>query len=77
MTSSNFKMEVLSGPERRRRWSTAEKLAIIHETYKADATVSIVPVGSRCGAAARSSYRARTRPGTIDCSCLPEFDKAD
>lgn len=26
-------MEVLSGPERRRRWSTAEKLAIIHETY--------------------------------------------
>ncbi len=42
MTSSNFKMEVLSGPERRRRWSTAEKLAIIHETYEADATVSIV-----------------------------------
>ncbi len=35
-------MEVLSGPERRRRWSTAEKLAIIHETYEADATVSIV-----------------------------------
>ncbi len=42
MTSSNFKMEVLSGPERRRRWSTAEKLAIIQETYEADATVSIV-----------------------------------
>ena len=42
MTSSNFKMEVLAGPERRRRWSTAEKLAIIHETYEADATVSIV-----------------------------------
>ncbi len=42
MTSSNFKMEVLSGPERRRRWSTAEKLAIIHETYEAEATVSIV-----------------------------------
>lgn len=42
MTSSNFKMEVRSGPERRRRWSTAEKLAIIQETYEADATVSIV-----------------------------------
>jgi len=42
MTSSNFKMEVLSGPERRRRWSTAAKLAIIQETYEADATVSIV-----------------------------------
>ncbi|UAX94655.1 IS3 family transposase [Ensifer adhaerens] len=35
-------MEVLSGPERRRRWSTAEKLAIIQETYEADATVSVV-----------------------------------
>ncbi|NRP89754.1 hypothetical protein GFPCMMHI_05679 [Ensifer adhaerens] len=35
-------MEVLSGPERRRRWSTAEKLAIIDEIYEADATVSIV-----------------------------------
>lgn len=36
------KIEVLSGPERRRRWSTAEKLAIIQETYEPDATVSIV-----------------------------------
>jgi transposase len=34
-------MGVLSGPERRRRWSTAEKLAIIHEISEADATVSI------------------------------------
>ena len=35
-------MEVLSGPEGRRRWSTAEKLAINRETFEADATVSIV-----------------------------------
>ncbi|MBD9506776.1 IS3 family transposase [Ensifer sp. ENS10] len=35
-------LQVLSGPERRRRWSTAEKLAIIQETYEAGATVSIV-----------------------------------
>lgn len=42
MTSHSPKIEVLSGPERRRRWSTAEKLAIIQETYEADATVSIV-----------------------------------
>lgn len=41
-SSIKHKIEVLSGPERRRRWSTAEKLAIIHETYEADATVSIV-----------------------------------
>jgi transposase len=42
MTSHNPKIEVLSGPERRRRWSTAEKLAIIQETYEPDATVTIV-----------------------------------
>ena len=42
MTSHSPKIEVLSGPERRRRWSTADKLAIIQETYESDATVSIV-----------------------------------
>ena len=42
MTSSNHKIEVLSGPERRRRWSTTEKLAIVRETYEIDATVSLV-----------------------------------
>ena len=42
MTSHSPKIEVLSGPERRRRWSTTEKLAIIQETYEPDATVSIV-----------------------------------
>lgn len=42
MSSHNPKIEVLSGPERRRRWSTAEKLAIVQETYEPDVTVSIV-----------------------------------
>lgn len=42
MTSHNPKIEVRSGPERRRRWSTAEKLAIVQETYEPDVTVSIV-----------------------------------
>lgn len=42
MTSHIPKIEVLSGPERRRRWSTAEKLAIVQETYEPDVTVSIV-----------------------------------
>jgi transposase-like protein len=46
MTSHIPKIEVLSGPERRRRWSTAEKLAIVQETYEPDVTVSI-PKSSR------------------------------
>jgi transposase len=41
MTSHMPKIEVLSGPERRRRWSTAEKLAIVQETYEPGVTVSI------------------------------------
>lgn len=42
MTSSSHKIEDLAGPERRRRWSPAEKLALVRETYEVDATVSLV-----------------------------------
>ena len=42
MTSHIPKIEVLSGRERRRRWTTGEKLAIVQETYEPDVTVSIV-----------------------------------
>jgi len=31
---------VLTGPERRRRWSTAEKLHIVEESYKAGTSVA-------------------------------------
>jgi transposase len=36
MTGSSPKIEDLSGPQRR-RWTAAEKLAIIQETYEPDA----------------------------------------
>ena len=42
MTSSSFKSEVLHGPERRRRRTPAEKLAIVAETQEAGVTVSLV-----------------------------------
>ncbi len=38
MTSSNLKSEVLNGPERRRRRTPAEKLAIVAETQETGAT---------------------------------------
>ena len=42
MTSQkNEEVEVLSA-ERRRRWSAAEKVAIVHETYQPGMTVSLV-----------------------------------
>jgi transposase len=42
MTSSYPRTEVLPGPERRRRWSVAEKLAMVDETREPGATVSLV-----------------------------------
>jgi transposase len=42
MTSSYSKAEILAGPQRRRRRSTAEKLAIIAETREPGMTVSLV-----------------------------------
>jgi transposase len=42
MTNHSPETEVLSDPERHRRRSTAEKLAIIQDTYETDAAVSIV-----------------------------------
>ena len=42
MTGSYPRAEVLPGPERRRRWSVAEKLAMVDETRETGATVSLV-----------------------------------
>ena len=42
MTSNEFKSEALPGPERRRRRTPAEKLAIVAETHEPGVTVSLV-----------------------------------
>jgi transposase len=42
MTSSGIKSEMLAGPERRRRWSAAEKVAMVAETHEPGVTVSLV-----------------------------------
>ena len=57
MTGSYSKAEVLPGPERRRSWSTAEKLSIVQETYEADVTVSLV--ARRHGVAPNQLFRWR------------------
>jgi transposase len=35
-------MEVLTGPERRRRWSAEEKLAMVRESFELGKSVSMV-----------------------------------
>src|SRR3954469_13622699 len=57
MTSSNPKSEVLNGPERRRRRTPAEKLAIVAETEEAGVTVSLV--ARRHGIAPNQLFRWR------------------
>jgi transposase len=57
MTGANPKSEVLSGPERRRRWAAAEKVAIVAETYEAGVTVSLV--ARRHGIAPNQLFRWR------------------
>jgi transposase len=42
MTSSYPKAEILAGPERRRRWTVAEKLSMVAETRDPGVTVSLV-----------------------------------
>lgn len=42
MTGHNPKSEVLAGPERRRRWVPAEKLAMVAETHQPGVTLSLV-----------------------------------
>ncbi len=41
MTVNIPKIEVLGGPERRRRWTTGDKLSIVEETCAPDVTVSL------------------------------------
>jgi transposase len=42
MISNSAKSEILRGPERRRRWSAAEKVAMVAETHEPGVTVSLV-----------------------------------
>ena len=42
MTGHLPRPEILTEPQRRRRWSPAEKLAMVEETYDPGVTVSLV-----------------------------------
>ncbi|RJS94467.1 transposase, partial [Salinisphaera sp. Q1T1-3] len=47
----------LLGPERRRRWSVTEKVAMVEQTYEPGMTVSLV--ARRNGVAANQLFRWR------------------
>ena len=57
MTGSSSKIELLGSPQRRRRWSAAEKLRIVEETLDERASSSVV--ARRNGVAPNLLYRWR------------------
>jgi transposase len=57
MNGPSPKIEVLDGPQRRRLWTAAEKLAIVQETYEPDVTVSLI--ARRHGVAPNQLFRRR------------------
>lgn len=77
MTSHTPHAEILDRPERRRRWTAAEKLEMVQETYEPGVTVSLiarrrgvapnqlVPMAQarRPGRADGNWIRRRSRPG--------------
>ena len=68
MTGSFPKVDILTGPQRRRRWSVSEKLEIVAKTRGPGVTVSLVALGAAfrrttffpCGGCGRCR-----RPGTV------------
>jgi transposase len=70
MTGSSSKLEVLDGPQRRRRWTAAEKLAIVQETYEPDVTVSLV--ARRHGVAPNQLWRKLAAQGALTATSAQE-----
>jgi transposase len=58
---------VLSGPERRRRWTSAEKLRIVEESFEIGATVTEVARRHDVHPNLLHGWRRQARTGTVGC----------
>ena len=72
MTGSYPKAEVLTGPERRRRWSVAEKLEMVARTRETGVTVSLV--ARRCGVSPNQlfTWRRLAEQGALSVRSMRE-----
>lgn len=72
MTASYPKAEVLTGPERRRRWSVAEKLEMVARTRETGVTVSLV--ARRCGVSPNQlfTWRRLAEQGALTATAAEE-----
>jgi transposase-like protein len=64
-------VRVLSGPERRRRWTTVEKLRIVEESLAAGASVVEVARRHDVHRNLLTVWRRQARTGVLACEPLP------
>src|SRR6476646_12001036 len=62
---------VLASPERRRRWTSAEKQRIVEESLTADTTVAEVARRHDIHPNLLHLWRRQARSGTVQPSCQP------
>ena len=72
MTCSYPKAEVLTGPERRRRWSVAEKLEMVAQTREAGVTVSLVARRSGVSPNQLFTWRRLAEQGALTATAAEE-----
>ena len=66
-------VEIITGRERRRRWSVEEKLRIVAETQEAGARVSAVAARNGLCESLLFAWRRQVREGTLVASETPMF----
>lgn len=64
---------VLSGPERRRRWTAQQKAQIVEESYATGAIVAEVARRHDVNANQLHLWRQQAREGRLDGAAAPEF----
>jgi transposase len=66
-------VEIITGRERRRRWSTAEKLRLVAETHEAGATVRAVAARHSVCESLLFTWRRQVREGVLTAAQAPVF----
>ena len=72
MTDHSPKIEVITSVQRRRRWSAAEKMRMVEETYQPGATVSLVARQHGVGPNQLFTWRRLAAQGALTAAAAGE-----
>ena len=70
---SGGRVEIVTGRERRRRWSVEEKLRLVAATYEPGACVKQVAAANDVYPGLLFTWRRQAREGTLAAPALPSF----